>query len=283
MCIRDSPIERRRPEYTPFMDTREAARYWEKNADAWTKLSRAGYDVYRDAFNTPAFLEFLPNVHGLTGLDIGCGEGHNTRLVARHGACMTAVDIAESFIRHAAAEEERQPLGIVYRVSDAAALPFEDERFDFATAFMSLMDVPTPERAVAEAFRILRPGGFLQFSICHPCFDTPHRVNLRDERGVTYAIEVGDYFERIDGRIMRWLFASAPKSVKEGLPLFQVPRFTRTVSEWFNMLLEAGFAIERVAEPRPSDETVQANPDVQDAQVVSYFLHVRVRKPGQEG
>jgi glycosyltransferase involved in cell wall biosynthesis len=37
-------------------------------------------------------------------------------------------------------------------------------------------------------------GGFLQFSICHPCFDTPHRRNLRDANGVTYAIEVGDYF-----------------------------------------------------------------------------------------
>jgi len=262
------------------METREAAGYWEKNADTWTKLSRAGYDIYRDAFNTPAFLDFLPDVAGLVGLDIGCGEGHNTRLVAQRGAQMTAIDIAKTFIRHAAAEEERRPLGIDYRVADAAALPFENDRFDFATAFMSLMDVPTPEQAVAEAFRVLRPGGFLQFSICHPCFDTPHRRNLRDENGTTYAIEVGDYFERTDGQIMRWLFATAPESVKEGLPLFQVPRFTRTISEWIDMLIEVGLAVERVAEPRPSDETVQANPDVQDAQVVAYFLHVRARKPG---
>ena len=37
--------------------------------------------------------------------------------------------------------------------------------------------------------------------------------------------------------------------------------------------------LERVAEPRPSDETVRACPDMQDAQVVAYFLHLRVRKP----
>ena len=162
------------------MDAREAAGDWEKTANAWTKLARAGYDIYRDAFNTPAFLDLLPNVSGLDGLDIGCGEGHNTRLVARRGARMTAIDISESFVRHASEEEDREPLGIDYRVANATSLPFGDEAFGFATAFMSLMDMPSPERAIAEAFRVLRPGGFLQFSITHPCFDTPHRRNLRD-------------------------------------------------------------------------------------------------------
>ncbi len=253
---------------------------WNGNAGAWAKLSRAGYDVYRDSFNTPAFLDFLPDVVGLEGLDIGCGEGHNTRLVGRRGARMTGVDIGERFVHHALEEEKREPLGVEYVIADACDLPFEDGRFDFATAFMSLMDLPTPDRAIAEAFRVLCPGGFLQFSITHPCFDTSHRRNLRDEKGKTYAIEVGDYFERVDGRITRWLFSSAPEVARTGLPLFEVPRFTRTASEWFNMLVDAGFLIARVAEPRPSDETVRAFPAVQDTQVVAYFLHVRVRRPG---
>jgi SAM-dependent methyltransferase len=265
------------------MNAQDAADCWERNAEAWTKLSRAGYDVYRDSFNTPAFLEFLPDVSGLDGLDIGCGEGHNTRLVARRGARMTAIDIAETFVRHAADEEARDPLGIEYAVADACDLPFEEAQFDFAVAVMSLMDVPSPERAVHEAFRILQPGGFLQFSICHPCFDTPHRANLRDESGTTYAIEVGKYFERLDGRVMRWLFASAPEEVKRDLGLFEVPRFTRTLSEWMNMLIDAGFLIERVSEPRPGDEIVRAFPAVQDAQVVAYFLHLRARKPPRAG
>jgi hypothetical protein len=34
-----------------------------------------------------------------------------------------------------------------------------------------------------------------------------------------------------------------------------------------------------IEEPRPSDETVRACPDMQDAQVVAYFLHIRARKP----
>jgi ubiquinone/menaquinone biosynthesis C-methylase UbiE len=263
------------------MDHEEVGRFWNANADVWTRLARAGYDVYRDYLNTPAFFAMLPDVDGLSGLDIGCGEGHNTRLLARRRALVTAIDISEVFVAHAKQLEEQEPLGIDYRVASAAELPFDDATFDFATAFMSLMDIPETDRALAEAHRVLKPGGFLQFSITHPCFDTPHRRNLCDENGLTYAIEVGDYFRNLEGEITEWLFGAAPTEVKQGLPKFKTPRFTRTVSQWLNLLIETGFQLERIEEPRPSDETVRACPDMQDAQVVAYFLHIRVRKPGR--
>ena len=168
----------------------EVKHYWNGNAAAWTQLARAGYDVYRDYLNTPAFFEMLPSVKGLSGLDIGCGEGHNTRLLSKCGALVTALDISEVFAQHARRLETQEPLGIDYLVASAVELPFADAAFDFATAFMSFMDIPETKDVFAEAYRILKPGGFLQFSISHPCYDTPHRRNLRDEKGVTYAIAV---------------------------------------------------------------------------------------------
>ena len=261
------------------MNHRTVGEFWNKNAEAWTKLARAGYDVYRDQLNTPAFLELLPPVTGLVGLDLGCGEGHNTRLVAKRGAAMTAIDIAATFIRHAQAEETRAPLGITYREASAVELPFADASFDFATAFMSLMDIPEIEQVLAEAFRVLRPGGFLQFSMTHPCFNPPHRRNCRDEERVTYAIEVGDYFVDARGRVDEWIFGTAPESLRRGLPMFKVPRFHRPISEWLNLLLAAGFTLEKFAEPCPSEATVRAHPLLQDAAVAAYFLHIRVRKP----
>jgi ubiquinone/menaquinone biosynthesis C-methylase UbiE len=263
------------------MNHEEVGHFWNGNADAWTKLARAGYDVYRDYLNTPAFFDLLPDVTGLSGLDIGCGEGHNTRLLAKRGAHVTAIDIAETFIEHARQVEAEQPVGIDYRVASAVELPFPNVSFDFTTGFMSLMDVPETDRVLTEAYRVLKPGGFLQFSIMHPCYDTPHRRNLRDRRGLTYAVEVGGYFQNLDGQITEWLFGAAPPHAKQGLPKFKTPRFTRTVSQWLNLLIETGFLLERIAEPRPSDATVLACPDMQDAQVVAYFLHIRVRKPGQ--
>ena len=140
------------------MEPTEVAKHWEANAENWTRFSRAGHDVYRDALNTPAFLAMLPPVDGLSGLDIGCGEGTNTRQLARRGAHMNAIDFAPTFIHFAKGEEVRDPLGIAFQVADASALPFPDACFDFATAFMSLMDIANQARALTEAARVLRPS-----------------------------------------------------------------------------------------------------------------------------
>ena len=83
------------------MNHKEVGRYWDANASAWTRLARSGFDIYRDYLNTPAFFDTLPKVKSLQGLDIGCGEGHNTRLLAKRGAQMKAVDISEIFIEYA--------------------------------------------------------------------------------------------------------------------------------------------------------------------------------------
>jgi ubiquinone/menaquinone biosynthesis C-methylase UbiE len=262
------------------MDHREVGRYWDQNAEAWTKLARAGYDTYRDHLNTPAFFEMLPDVQGLAGLDIGCGEGYNTRLLAQRGARVTALDVSRVFVSPARRSEVQKPLGIRYLLASAVELPFASASFDFATGFMSFMDIPETYRVLGEAYRILKPGGFLQFSITHPCYDTRHRRNLRDENGLTYAYEVGRYFEPCEGEVLEWLFSAAPPEAKEGLPQFKTPRFTRPLSQWLNWLIETGFVLERVGEPRPSDETVRQHPNLQDATIVAYFLHIRVRKPG---
>jgi ubiquinone/menaquinone biosynthesis C-methylase UbiE len=259
------------------MDHKQVRRYWNQNAEVWTQLARAGYDVYRDYLNTPAFLTMLPDVKRLRGLDIGCGEGHNTRLLARRAARVTAIDVSEVFIQHALGLETRESLGIDYQVASAVELPFPDATFDFATAFMSLMDIPETDRALSEAYRVLKPGGFLQFSITHPCFDTPHRRTLRDQKGIMYAVEVADYFRNVQGDVFQWLFSGAPPQVRQDLPKFKVPRFTRTLSQWLNLLIETGFCLERIEEPRPDDETVRACPNIQGAQVVAYFLHIRAR------
>lgn len=261
------------------MDHREVARHWDGNAEAWTHLARAGYDVCRDYVNTPTFLAMLPEVAGLRGLDIGCGEGHNTRLVARQGATVTALDVSPVFVGHAAANERQQPLGIDYLVASAVELPFPDRAFDFATSFMCFMDVGETERVLAEAFRVLRPGGFLQFSITHPCFDTPYRRKLRDETGWHYAYAIGDYFTNLQGESCKWVFGAAPPEVRAQWRPFSTPRFTRTLSQWLNLLAGAGFVLEQAAEPYPDDEVLRQRPELDDMRVVAFFLVLRCRKP----
>lgn len=258
------------------MDHREVGRHWNKIAPTWTAMGRKGYDYYRDSFNTPAFLEMLPEVTGLIGLDIGCGEGHNTRLLVEQGAQMSAIDISDIFLNFAAEiQPEKREIG--YSNASAVELPFPKETFNFATGFMSFMDIPEIELVLKEAYRILKPAGFLQISITHPCYETPHRVKLRNPDGTTKAYEIGDYFNVLNGEFLE-LNKPGSKAAMLGFPPIKIPRFNRTLSQWVNSIIDAGFSIERMNEPCPSDEVVEKYPHVQDSTVVAYFLHIQCRK-----
>lgn len=261
------------------MGHRRVGRMWDENAPVWTKLARAGYDVYRDFINIPAFLDMLPDVSGLRGLDIGCGEGHNTRLVAARGASMTAIDVSKAFVAQARAIEAAEALGIEYITASAVELPFPEESFDFAMATMSLMDIPEQDVAVREAYRVLRPRGFLQFSICHPCFSTRRWKWVCDERGERVGVVCGDYFNPPQGEVEEWIFGAAPPEVRDGLRKFRIPRFFRTLSYWMNMIVDVGFRLERFCEPYADEKTAEACPDVADTRHVAFFLHVRCRRP----
>jgi SAM-dependent methyltransferase len=260
------------------MDDRENARYWEDNAADWASLTRAGYDQSRDLCNTPAFLAMLPDVTGLRGLDIGCGEGHNTRLLADRGARMTALDVAAGMLGPALAHESEAPRQIRYVRASGSALPFTDSAFDFVTAFMSLMDMPDHARVLAEVHRVLEPGGFFQLSMTHPCFQTPRWEWVRGDDGRRKGVVCGDYFRELTGEIEEWTFGAALRDGRQPRR-FRVPRFTHTLSTWLHLFLDAGFALERFCEPTVDDETVAKHPSMADHLLIAYFLQVRLRRP----
>jgi ubiquinone/menaquinone biosynthesis C-methylase UbiE len=245
---------------------------WEANAPAWIEMSRAGADRYRDLVNTPAFLDALPDVTGLRCLDVGCGEGHNTCLVVERGADVTALDISGAFLR---AARDVDPTGR-YIHGDATRLPFADASFDAATAFMSVMDMPDPAVAIGEIARVLRPGGWVQFSITHPVNTTPIRSWADDERGVRTALAIADYF--VEGPITTsWTFKVAGEMQMRHEP-FTITAARRTVSSWMNMVIDAGLVIERVVEPVASEQTASLHPEVADTRIVPFFLIVRARR-----
>jgi ubiquinone/menaquinone biosynthesis C-methylase UbiE len=259
------------------MERAEVASLWEASAETWTRGVRAGYDIYRDALNTPTFLAMLPPIGGLHGLDIGCGEGANTRQLAGLGARMQGVDIAPTFVQRSQEVEAESPLGIVFQAGDGMALPFADASFDFATAFMCFMDMPDQGLALKEAHRVLRPGGFLQFSIQHPCFFGGYRKVLRNEDGKPRAVELAGYFE-IGPIAQNWMFSTMPAEERATVAPFQTPRFHRTLSSWVDLFNEAGLTIERIVEPSASPELAAAEAEVADTRVVPQALMVRLRK-----
>jgi len=248
---------------------------WNAMAPAWTELSRAGFDRYRDLVNTPAFFAMLPPVDGLTCLDLGCGEGHNTRLLAGRGARIAALDVAESFITAAAATGHH---GIRYLLGDGARLPFRAACFDAVTAFMSLMDVADPERTLGEVARVLRPGGFAQFSVLHPVMSAPVGRWVADEAGARQARAIGDYFYQ--GPVTEtWTFGATPPHIRGRYEPFTITYARRTLTGWLDTVLGAGLSVEAVAEPCADERTAAEHPEVADTRIVPHFLLVRARKP----
>jgi SAM-dependent methyltransferase len=259
------------------MDPQEVGKIWDANAPGWIELSRAGYDVYRDLLNTPAFLAMLPDVSGQIGLDLGCGEGHNTRLVAERGAAMVGLDISSVFAR-AARDGDGSAAAIAVVVADGLTLPFSEGSFDFVVGFMSLMDMLEPGRVLLEVARVLAPGGFAQFSLTHPCTNTPVRRWEYDESGQRVALATGGYFNNVP-YTETWLFGAAPEVVRAHHLPFVVPRFPLTIAEWLNAVADAGLVLERAGEPFASEETAAAHPEVADTRLAPYFLHLRARRP----
>jgi SAM-dependent methyltransferase len=251
-------------------------RYWDDNAARWAEQVRARQDIAREFHNNPAFLAFLGDLGGRDVLDIGCGEGYNTRILARRGARMTGIDISERMIELAREEEGRDPLGIRFaRASYTDLGAFADASFDAVVSFMALMDGPRFGVAMDESFRVLRPGGMLAFSITHPCFITKGSRWLRDEHGVKVKWMVSEYWNAA-GWVEQWRFTDAPAHI----PAFASPRFDRTLSEYVNGILDAGFALGRIEEPRPSVEYCLAHPSQRGwRDHAALLLYFRATKP----
>jgi SAM-dependent methyltransferase len=257
----------------------EVAAQWDRNADVWADHVRNRWDIFREHYNNPAFLEFVGDLSGKTVLDAGCGEGHNTRMFARRGARMTGVDLSAKMIEFARAEEIREPLGISYeRASFTDLATFGAESFDVVISTMALMDGPDFPGAMRELARVLRPGGTLAYSILHPCFSTRGFGWITDASGRAIKFTVAEYFND-EPWIDRWKFGHAPNA--EQVEKFAVPRFDRKLSDYINPVIAAGLRLEEIREPRAPESACELYPVAfqKFRDHIPLFFYVRASKP----
>jgi 2-polyprenyl-3-methyl-5-hydroxy-6-metoxy-1,4-benzoquinol methylase len=109
-------------------------------------------------------LEALDPGAGEQILEIGCGSGYYTRELVQRGAAVTATEFAPSALAQARRYLGESAGEVDLRIEDAQRLSFADESFDKVLLSEVIEHVPEPEVAVAEAARVLRPGGLLVVS-----------------------------------------------------------------------------------------------------------------------
>jgi ubiquinone/menaquinone biosynthesis C-methylase UbiE len=112
-------------------------------------------------FVAPLLAEAVRNRPNAAILDCGCGTGHNLALLRRYGRAV-GIDLTASGLAYAHRRGER-----AVAQASAVALPFESESFDLVTSFDVIYALPDAAEAaaVAEMFRVLRPGGRLVINV----------------------------------------------------------------------------------------------------------------------
>ncbi|MCB9850780.1 MAG: methyltransferase domain-containing protein [Phycisphaerales bacterium] len=156
------PDNASRRDVLPVLQSKQQTRaYYDRIAPYYDLLSeRSERPVRRRAL---AELNAQPGEHVL---EIGVGTGHNlvalAQMVGRNG-CVVGVDISAQMLKRAQRHLRRQKLSnrAELRQADASALPFSNNTFDavLMTFTLELFDGPDIPRALAECYRVLRPGG----------------------------------------------------------------------------------------------------------------------------
>ncbi len=186
-------------------------------------------------------LTMTGNVSGQRVLDLCCGEGHVARALANRGALVTGVDLSEHNIA-TANERNVGPDNPNYIVGDAQALTQLDDRsFDLVVCKMALMDIPDVAATFRAVARVLKGNGQFIAGLLHPCFETPFTVPF--ER-----FEVDETGRFVSLRVQRYLEEGHWQSGGTGVR-GHVGAYHRTVSNYINMLISAGFQLARLEEP----------------------------------
>jgi SAM-dependent methyltransferase len=152
-------------------DRADRRAHWRARATTWHERA-AGPDRERDARLNAALMEAAGVRPGARVLDLGAGGGQPAiALVQAVGAAglVIALDHAPEMLAGAAARAAALDLAVLRCVvADMVELPFPDRSFDAVTARFSLMSVPDKPAALAEARRVLRPGGRIALLVWGP-------------------------------------------------------------------------------------------------------------------
>jgi SAM-dependent methyltransferase len=154
--------------------------------DAFTKFEHAGWERVANKYDSTwstSTRQFIPPLLDagdvsakMSILDVGCGPGYVSAAAAERDAAPIGLDFSGEMIAIAKKMWPR----IEFREGDAQNLPFQDANFDCVLANFALLHLTNPERAMAEAARVLKPGGRFAFTTWAKISENPF-VRLVDD------------------------------------------------------------------------------------------------------
>ncbi len=183
-------------------------------------------------------LKLLGDVRGKDTLEIGCGGGQNTIVLAKWGARSVGLDISEEQIKFARKLARKNHVNTSFHVGNMEHVSmFKNESFDIVLSSHAIGYSQNSKQVFREVFRVLRNNGLFVFCVGHPIAAKGRKIRY----GGRTMWGLGNYFDR---RRRIWTWKIDGKAAK-------FYGYHRTLQDHFNSLVSVGFIVERILEPEP--------------------------------
>lgn len=221
----------------------ENRRLWNAGAAEWVAAGERNWSLTEPVWGTWGIAEselamLPPDMAGMRAIELGCGTGYVSCWMARRGAAVTGVDVSEEQLATARRMATHHDLSVEWIHANAERVPKPDRSFDFAISEYGVALWAAPERWLAEAARLLVPGGRLAFLTAHPlamiCLPPDGSPVSESLHRPYFGMHRFDWTEvEID-----------PGGVE----------FNLTISDWFALVVDSGFRVEDLKEPRSRND-----------------------------
>ena len=189
-------------------------KYWDMRSETYSIQNREELMTEQNKW-IDKILPRLPQKKNMRILDIGCGPGFFSIMMAQHGYQVTGIDYSEQMLMHAL-ENAKDIIpdiadSITFRKMDAQNLEFEDNSFDVILSRNLTWGLEHPVKAYQEWLRVLCPGGkILNFDGNHylHCF----REDYSDYQNINRQLHQQEYLKNVDMSTINRLAMELPLS-----------------------------------------------------------------------
>lgn len=224
-------------------------------AEIWDQRNYGEGEPYKKHITDPLIIELAQPIQGRTILEQGCGNGHLARKLLREKpAKIILLDYYEGNLE-CARRNMQQDSGCVLEYLQAdlnKPIDLESSIADIITSSMVLSEIQDLNTAVNESYRILKKGGSYIFTAIHPAYVLKRYLHEKITGEPSRKIlPARNYFDR--GRSDFILGLETHAEIK-------APHYNRTIQDYADALLSAGFSFQKIIEPELNKELIESAP-----------------------